>query len=301
MKQFELKMDNSGTRLDAWLSNMLPELSRSYVHELISEGRVEITGTAKIKPSLKLTEGTNIIVSVPEPEMMTVEPQEIALDIAYEDEWLIVVNKPQGMVVHPAAGHRDGTLVNALLSYCQGQLSDINGVIRPGIVHRIDKDTSGLLLVVKDNIVHGKIADQIRRHEVRRTYRTVVYGQMPAERGTIDAPIGRDHKHRQRMAVIADGKPSITHFDVIERLTKATYLEAELETGRTHQIRVHMKYAGHPVIGDPLYAPGRPNYDLEGQALHAFRLSFRHPVTGKQVEVESPLPDWFKELLDKLK
>lgn len=301
MKQFDLIMDNSGSRLDVWLSSNLPDLSRSYIHDLITSGRVEVDSLTKIKPSLKLAAGTAISVSVPDPEMITVEPQKIQLDIAYEDEWLLVVNKPQGMVVHPAAGHRDGTLVNALLSYCQGQLSDINGVIRPGIVHRIDKDTSGLLLVVKDNIVHGKIADQIRRHEVKRTYRAIVYGQMPADRGTIDAPIGRDHKHRQRMAVVAEGKPSITHFEVVERLAKATYLEADLETGRTHQIRVHMKYTGHPIVGDPLYAPGRPTYNLAGQALHAYRLCFKHPVTGRQVEVESPLPDWFKELIDKLK
>ncbi|MDD2373800.1 MAG: RluA family pseudouridine synthase [Eubacteriales bacterium] len=301
MNQYELIMDNSGQRLDAWLSAHMTDLSRSYINELIKLGRVQVDGNIVKKPSLKPENGAKVFVDVPEPELIDVKPQDIALNIAYEDEWLLVIDKPQGMVVHPAAGHKDGTLVNALLAYCKGELSDINGVIRPGIVHRIDKDTSGLLLVVKNNLVHNSIADQIRKHEVVRTYRTVVYGSMPADKGTIDAPVGRDKKHRQRMAVVADGKPSVTHFEVLERYAKATYIEARLETGRTHQIRVHMKYAGHPVIGDPLYAPGRPNFDLNGQALHACQLSFTHPITGQVLTVESPLPDWFDNLLEKLK
>ena len=300
MNRYDLIMDDSGKRIDAWISDQMPELSRSYIHELILQKMIIVEGVSKLKPSTRLEKGSSIVVSVPEPEMISIKPQKIDLKIAYEDEWLLVVDKPQGMVVHPAAGHKDGTLVNALLEYCKGELSDINGVIRPGIVHRIDKDTSGLLLVVKNNQVHSSIADQIRKHEVIRTYRTLVYGQIPSDKGTIDAPIGRDKKHRQRMAVVADGKPSITHFKVLERFVKASYLETILETGRTHQIRVHMKYTGHPVLGDPLYAGGRADFGLKGQALHACGLSFKHPVTGDILKVESPLPVWFKDLLEQL-
>jgi 23S rRNA pseudouridine1911/1915/1917 synthase len=299
MKHYDFIMDESEQRLDIWLSLKLPDLSRSYIHSLIKLNHV-LADDKPVKPSVRLGKGHTITVDIPEPEMIDVKPEQIDLSIIYEDEYLLVVDKPQGMVVHPAAGHYNGTLVNALLDYCKGQLSDLNGVIRPGIVHRIDKDTSGLLLVVKNNQIHTRIADQIRRHEVTRTYRAVVHGIVPSDNGTIDAPIGRDSRFRQRMAVTADGRRSVTHFKVLQRFAKATYIEAELETGRTHQIRVHMKYTGHPLLGDPLYASGRPDYGLSGQALHAFRLKFLHPVTDKMIEVESPMPDYFNALLERL-
>lgn len=299
MMHYDLVMDDSNQRLDSWLTVKLPELSRSYIHTLIKLKNITVEGMPS-KPSAKIENGRRISVDIPDPEMIDIKPESISLNIVYEDDYLLVVDKPQGMVVHPAAGHHSGTLVNALLDHCKDQLSDLNGVIRPGIVHRIDKDTSGLLLVVKNNQVHTKIADQIRRHEVTRTYRAVVHGIVPSDQGTIDAPIGRDSRYRQRMAVAADGKQSITHFKVLKRFAKATYIEAELETGRTHQIRVHMKYAGHPLLGDPLYASGKNDFGLSGQALHAFRLRFVHPVSGETIEVESRMPDYFNDLLERL-
>lgn len=295
-----ITIDNSGVRLDSCLAAQIPQYSRAYLQKLISEGRATLDGKI-LKASWKTVAGLTILLEVPEPELTDIVAEKIPLDIVYEDEWLLVVNKPQGMVVHPAAGHHSGTLVNALLDYCEGQLSDLNGVIRPGIVHRIDKDTSGLILVVKDNQVHAAVADKIRRHEIRRTYMAVVYGQMAAESGTIDAPIGRDPRNRQRMAVVGSGKPSVTHFKVLERFQQATLVEADLESGRTHQIRVHLQYIGHPVVGDPIYAHGRKNWDLAGQALHARALTFEHPVSGETIHLECPLPDYFQSLLERLK
>ena len=294
-----LPVSEQGVRLDRYLALNIPEYSRSYLQKLVEEGFVTWNGKT-LKSSWKTICGVEIIVSIPEPEASPIEPEHIPLDIAYEDEWLLVVNKPQGMVVHPAPGHRGGTLVNALLDYCAGQLSDLNGVIRPGIVHRIDKDTSGLILVVKDNKIHADIAEKIRRHEIGRTYQAVVYGQVTANQGTIDAPIGRDPRNRQRMAVVSDGKPARTHFKVREQLTGATWLEIQLESGRTHQIRVHLQYIGHPVAGDPVYASKRPAWKLAGQALHAGALDFIHPVTGLAMHVTCPLPDWFQALLTRL-
>ncbi len=294
-----IQIDQSDSRLDTYLAQVISGCSRAYIKKLIDSGRVTIAGKP-VKAAWKTVAGETVLIDIPEPEPTEIRAQEIELDIVYEDEWLLVVNKPQGMVVHPAAGHRQGTLVNALLHYCQGQLSDINGVIRPGIVHRIDKDTSGLLLVVKDNKVHAAVADKIRRHEIKRTYQALVHGVVTAENGTIDAPIGRDPKHRQRMAVVASGKPSVTHFKVLERFVQASHLEVELESGRTHQIRVHLKYIGHPVLGDQVYATGRKTFDLNGQALHASELRFEHPVTYEAVHLTCPLPDYFEDLLVKL-
>ncbi len=284
----------ANVRLDAWLAEKIPLRSRAFLKNLIDQGNVRIDGKT-VKPSFKPKSGQIVEVELPDPVDSTVRPEEIPLVVRYEDDAILVIDKPQGMVVHPAPGHSGGTLVNALLSYCQGQLSDLNGVIRPGIVHRIDKDTSGLLLVVKDNSVHQVIAERIRRHEIRRTYQALVHGTVLADEGTIKAPIGRDPKNRQRMAVVPDGKAAVTHFKVIERLDKATWLEVELETGRTHQIRVHCQYIGHPIIGDPVYAPGRPTFGQSGQVLHASRLSFVHPVTHQTLVVESPLPQSFLE------
>jgi len=294
-----LQIDQDGIRLDSYLKSQLSGHSRAYLQKLIGDGLVTLSGKP-LKPSWKTVAGQTVDIVVPDPEPSRLEAENIPLDVIYEDDWLLVINKPQGMVVHPAAGHRSGTLVNALLNYCAGQLSDLNGIIRPGIVHRIDKDTSGLILVVKDNQVHAQVADKIRRHEIRRTYLAVVYGQVAAESGTIDAPIGRDPRNRQRMAVISGGKPSVTHFRVLQRFGQATLLEADLESGRTHQIRVHLQYIGHPVIGDPVYAPGRKNYGLSGQALHARALTFEHPVNGRTIALECPLPDYLTALLESL-
>jgi len=295
-----LTADIAELRIDRFLHGQLPDRSRSYIQKLIEQGLVRQNGQT-VRASTKTLLDAVIEIEFPDPAPSHLVPESIPLDIRYEDEWLLVINKPQGMVVHPAVGHREGTLVHALLAYCGDSLSDINGVIRPGIVHRIDKDTSGLLMVVKDNRVHADIAEKIRRHEVTRVYQAVVHGVMPSAAGTIDAPIGRDPKNRQRMAVVAGGKPAVSHFTVLEQFHQAAHLEVRLESGRTHQIRVHLQFVGHPVVGDPLYAPGRKSFGLSGQALHASSLTFEHPVTGETVTVESPLPPAFTQLLEQLR
>lgn len=282
----------SGKRLDRCLAELLPDYSRSYLQKLLSEGRACWNGKV-LKASWKTKTGLLITLDIPEPEPTDIKPEAIELDIVYEDSWIIVINKPQGMVVHPAAGHRQGTLVHALLHHCSGQLSDINGVIRPGIVHRIDKDTSGLLIAVKDNQIHRKISEQIRRHEVNRIYQAIVHDRVTVEKGLIDAPIGRDPRNRKRMAVVPGGKPAISRFKTLQSSDRASWLEVELETGRTHQIRVHMQYIGHPIVGDPLYAGHRPDYGLKGQALHAGRIVFEHPMTGQTLDLRVDPPDSF--------
>lgn len=287
-------------RLDVYLSEVMPEISRSYAVTLISDGLVLVNGS-KVKPSSKTSIGTHITVDLPEPQLTHTLPEDIPLDIVYEDKDLLVINKPQGMVVHPAPGHASGTLVNALLFYCKGQLSDINGVIRPGIIHRIDKDTSGLMIAVKNNDIHEKMAKMIAAHEVVRKYRCCVYGVVDSDKGTIDAPIGRSSSDRRRMVVSADGKPSITHFQVVERFGRATDLSLVLETGRTHQIRSHLAYIGYPAIGDPIYAAKRPAYGMIGQALHSKSLSFVHPSTGETIAIEVDLPKYYTDLVDKLR
>jgi 23S rRNA pseudouridine1911/1915/1917 synthase len=298
----EVPIEEEAQRLDSYLARKLPQYSRAYLQRLIADGRTRIAGSSgRLKPAWRTQSGLIICLDIPAPEMSALAAEPIALDIVYEDDWLIVVNKPQGMVVHPGAGHAGGTLANALMARCQGQLSDINGRIRPGIVHRIDKDTSGLILAVKNNQAHMVIAEQIRRHAVKRTYLAVAHGRIPEDSGTIDAPIGRDPGNRQRMAVVKGGKPSVTHFRILERFTAATYLEVELESGRTHQIRVHMHYIGHPLLGDPVYASKRNRYALSGQALHASRLEFAHPDGSRLIKLESPLPGYFKDLLERLK
>lgn len=296
----EIIADRDNVRIDAFLADAMQDLSRSYAAALISEGRVKLNGKP-VKPSLKTKVGDSIQVDIPEPQMTDAQPENIPLDVVYEDDDLLVINKPQGMVVHPAPGHANGTLVNALLHYCRGQLSDINGVIRPGIIHRIDKDTSGLLIAVKNNDIHEKMAKMIAAHDVVRKYRCLVYGVVDSDRGTIDAPIGRSATDRRRMTVTASGKPSVTHFEVVERFADATDLSLVLETGRTHQIRSHMAYIGHPAIGDPMYAPRRPSYGLAGQALHSKELTFVHPVTGETIHVEIDLPEYYKDLILKLR
>jgi len=297
---YEFTVSRADVRMDAYVADAIPELSRSYVSSLISEGRVLVDGKP-VKPSVRTKMDSLIRVDVPEPEMTDIKAENIPLDIAYEDRDLLVINKPQGMVVHPAPGHASGTLVNALLYYCKGQLSDINGVIRPGIIHRIDKDTSGLLIAVKNNEIHEQMAKMIAAHDVVRKYRCLVYGVVDSDKGTIDAPIGRSSMDRRRMAVTADGKPSVTHFEVVERFAHATDLSLVLETGRTHQIRSHLAYIGHPAIGDPMYAPRRPSYGLSGQALHSKELTFVHPATGETVHVDSELPEYYRNLIEKLR
>lgn len=296
----EITAEKANTRIDAYLSETVSELSRSYAVTLISEGRILVNGN-RVKPSSKTSIGDLITIDLPEPQLTHTLPENIPLDIVYEDKDLLVINKPQGMVVHPAPGHASGTLVNALLYYCKGQLSDINGIIRPGIIHRIDKDTSGLMIAVKNNDIHEKMAKMMAAHEIIRKYRCCVYGVVDSDKGTIDAPIGRSSSDRRRMVVQADGKPSITHFEVVERFGRATDLSLVLETGRTHQIRSHLAYIGYPAIGDPIYAPKRPSYGMVGQALHSKSLSFVHPVTGETISLEIDLPKYYIDLVNQLR
>lgn len=286
-------------RIDKVISSLNPEWSRTQVQQWIKEGRVLVNGL-KVKSNYKCNVQDEIEISVPEPEVLDVEAEEMDLDIYYEDEDVLVVNKPKGMVVHPAAGHTSGTLVNGLMAHCK-DLSGINGVLRPGIVHRIDKDTSGLLMVAKNDMAHNGLVEQLMNKTVKRKYTALVHGHIPHNKGTIDAPIGRDPKDRQKQAVVDNGKEAITHFEVIERIGgKYTLVECRLETGRTHQIRVHMKYIGYPLVGDPKYGP-KKTIDFGGQALHAGVLGFVHPRTKEYLEFEVPLPDDFVNLLEQLR
>lgn len=294
-----IQIPESGQRLDLVLSRLLPQYSRTYIQKLCAAGRVTLAGRP-LKPSWKTVSGAVIELEPLPLESSHLEAQQIPLDIVFEDEWLVVVNKPQGMVVHPGAGHKDNTLVNALLGRYASDLSDLGGAARPGIVHRIDKDTSGLLLVVKDNQVHARISAKLRRHEIDRVYQALVYGRVLAKNGMIEAPVGRDPRYRQKMAVTPSGKPARSYFTTCRSGDKASWLEVRLETGRTHQIRVHLHYIGHPVLADPLYAGKRPTYGLAGQALHAGHLGFAHPVTGEQMEFDCPVPDYFTKLADEL-
>ncbi len=287
-------------RVDAYIPKACPDLTRSRAAQLISDGLVLVDGK-KAKASLKVFGGEKIDIDFPEPVDTDAKPEDIPLDIVFEDDDLIIINKPQGMVVHPAPGHYSGTLVNALLFHCAGRLSDINGVIRPGIVHRIDMDTSGLMVAVKNNETHLAMAEMIAHHEVVREYRACVYGVVDADKGTIHAPIGRANNDRRKMTVCEDGKDSITHFQVMERFRKGTDLLCRLETGRTHQIRAHMTYIGHPCIGDPLYAPKREKYGLSGQALHSTSIRFIHPRTEEVMEFHAPVPDYYERLLTTLR
>lgn len=295
-----LKATTDLVRLDIFISQSIPNISRSYATTLIQSSNVTVDGLV-VKPSHKIRTNSTVTVDVPDPVLTYIAPENIPLTILYEDSDLLVINKPQGMVVHPAPGHNSGTLVNALLYHCKGELSDINGVIRPGIIHRIDKDTSGLLIAVKNNDIHSKMAKMISNHDVIRKYRCCVYGLIDSDKGTIDAPIGRSASDRKKMAVIGTGKSAVTHFEVVERLMDATDLSLKLETGRTHQIRAHLSYIGHPAIGDPVYARKMPSYGLVGQALHSKSLEFVHPRTGELIIVDSDLPDYYIALLNELR
>ena len=296
---FAASPEDTGKRLDAWLAAQ-PELSltRSAVQQLLAQGQITKNGKAA-KKNDKLQPGDAVAVTVPEPQPLDVLPQDIPLEIVFEDDELLVVNKPKGMVVHPAPGHPDGTLVNALLWHCAGRLSGINGIIRPGIVHRIDRDTSGLLIVAKTDRAHLGLAEQIAVPSFTREYEAVVCGRFKEESGTVHAPIGRDPRDRQKMCVIAtNSKDAVTHYTVLTQYEKHAHIRCKLETGRTHQIRVHMKHIGHPVYGDAVY--GKAEKGVEGQCLHAKKIGFIHPVTGAYLEFDSPLPDYFTEILRKL-
>lgn len=275
-------------------------MTRSQIQKLIDNGNVTVNGNTA-KSNLKLKVGDVIYVEIPEPVDANIVAEDIPLDIVYEDNSLLVVNKPQGMVVHPACGNYSGTLVNALMYHCKESLSGINGVLRPGIVHRIDKDTSGLLLVAKTNQAHLSLAEQIKEKAAKREYECIVSGHLSTKKGIIDAPIGRHPTSRLKMAVTpTNSKHAVTHFEVLEYLDNATYVACRLETGRTHQIRVHMQYIGHPVMGDPVYASKNP-HKLAGQALHARTIGFEHPVTGEYMEFSQPAPQYFYDLLDTLR
>lgn len=290
-----------GKRIDALLAESLPELSRSFIQRLLEEGRVLLGGKA-VKKSYKPAPGDVLVLDIPEPEEMTAEPQDIPLNIVFEDEDVIVVNKPRGMVVHPAPGHPDGTLVNALMFHCGDSLSGINGVIRPGIVHRIDMDTSGLIIAAKNDKAHQALADQLKDHTLARTYEAVVRGNLKDDAGTVNAPIGRHPTDRKRMCVTEkNSRQAITHWEVIERYQGWTHIRCRLETGRTHQIRVHMAYIGHPILGDMVYGAKKPELGLTGQCLHAKALRFIHPRTEKSIELNCPLPEYFEEILGKLR
>ncbi|MBS4211917.1 RluA family pseudouridine synthase [Neobacillus rhizophilus] len=290
--------EQKGDRIDKVISGLNEEWSRTQVQDWIKEGNVLVNGK-NVKTNYKCSVSDFIVITIPEPEELDVVPEEMDLDIYYEDKDVLVVNKPKGMVVHPAPGHLTGTLVNGLMAHCK-DLSGINGVLRPGIVHRIDKDTSGLLMVAKNDLAHESLVNQLVEKSVTRKYKAIVHGVIPHEYGTIDAPLGRDPKDRQSMTVVDNGKHAVTHFRVLERFNEFTFVECQLETGRTHQIRVHMKYIGYPLAGDPKYGP-RKTLDLNGQALHAGLLGFIHPRTNEYLEFEAPLPEDFEELLDRLR
>ena len=289
-------------RLDQFLSTLEePEISRSYASKLIKDDRIQLNGKS-CKASSKVKEGDELLIDMPEPVSLDVVAEDIPLDIVYEDEDFLIVNKPKGMVVHPAAGHYQGTLVNAVMNHCGEELSTINGVMRPGIVHRIDKNTTGLLVVCKNDKSHKSLAEQLKEHSITRKYVAVVCGNIKEDSGTVDAPLGRSKKDRKKQAIdMVDGRDAVTHFRVLERFGDYTLVECVLETGRTHQIRVHMASIGHPVLGDDVYGPKRCPFTLEGQCLHAKVLGFIHPSTGEYVEFDSEYPEYLKQLMDRLR
>ena len=298
---FAAEKEDVGTRIDVFLAENMEDLSRSGVQKLIDEGMITLNG-GKTKANYKLREKDVIDVTVPEVKEVEILPEDIPLDILYEDADVIVVNKPQGMVVHPAPGHTSGTLVNALMFHCGDDLSGINGEKRPGIVHRIDKDTSGVLMIAKNDMAHQSLAAQLAEHSITRKYNAVVYNGFNEDEGTVNEPIGRNPQDRKKMAVTQKhSRHAVTHYRVIERMEKFTLIEAQLETGRTHQIRVHMTYIGHPLLGDPVYGPKKQPISLEGQALHARVLGFIHPRSGEYMEFEAPLPPYFEALLERLR
>lgn len=297
---FEIQEDQQ-MRLDKYLAEQFPEQTRSYLQKLIKDGEVTVNGK-NVKTGYQLSKGDEVCVNIPEPKELDVEPQKMDLDIVYEDEDVILINKPKGMVVHPAPGHTTDTLVNGLLYHCKDNLSGINGVARPGIVHRIDRDTTGILIVCKNDMSHNSIAAQLKEHSINRRYRALVHGNLKEDTGTVEGPIGRHPIDRKKMSINEkNGKPAVTHYTVLERFGNYTLIECKLETGRTHQIRVHMSSKNHPILGDNLYGPEKCPFSLEGQTLHAKVLGFIHPTTKEYMEFEAPLPEYFTELLIKLR
>lgn len=303
-QKYEIYIDDEqqGTRIDLVLSLSLAETSRSFIQKLFEKGKISVNGETCTSKKYKVKNGDRVEITIPEPELLTVEPEDIPLNIVYEDEDVLVVNKPKGMVVHPAVGNYNGTLVNAIMFHCGERLSSINGVIRPGIVHRIDKDTSGLLMIAKNDMAHESLSKQLAEHSITRRYQALVYHNFKDDEGTVDAPIGRDPKNRLRQAVTSqNSKHAVTHYKILERFGAYTLIEARLETGRTHQIRVHMSYIKHPLVGDMVYGPKKHTLKVEGQMLHAKVLGFVHPRTGEYMEFNSPLPEYFDAILDGLR
>ena len=301
--QYEVTEEEDGLRLDQYIAGRCMDLSRSYIQKLIKESRVTINKNIQTKTKTAVQESDIVNVSLPDPKELEIKPQDIPLDILYEDNDVLVVNKPKGMVVHPAPGHYEDTLVNAVLYHCRDNLSGINGVLRPGIVHRIDKDTTGALIVCKNDKAHQKIADQLRAHTITRSYRAIVYNNFSEDEGMINAPIGRHPTNRKkRMVTEKNSKEAITHYKVLDHLNhKFNYIECRLETGRTHQIRVHMSHIGHPLLGDEVYGPVNSKFkNLQGQTLHAATRGFIHPTTEEYMEFSAPLPDYFEKLLKTL-
>ena len=297
---FEIQEDQQ-MRLDKYLAEQFPEQTRSYLQKLIKDGEVTVN-EKNVKTGYQLSKGDEVCVNIPEPKELDVEPQKMDLDIVYEDEDVILINKPKGMVVHPAPGHTTDTLVNGLLYHCKDNLSGINGVARPGIVHRIDRDTTGILIVCKNDMSHNSIAAQLKEHSINRRYRALVHGNLKEDTGTVEGPIGRHPIDRKKMSINEkNGKPAVTHYTVLERFGNYTLIECKLETGRTHQIRVHMTSIGHPLVGDEVYGPAKCPFKLQGQCLHAMVLGFVHPRTGEYMEFSADLPEYFEDLLRKLK
>lgn len=297
----EITPEMEGERIDKCISNYLESLSRSYIQKIIKDGEAYVND-AVVKANYKVKVDDKVQFEIPDCEEPDIPPQDIPLDILYEDKDILIVNKPKDMVVHPAPGHYEGTLVNAIMFHCKDELSGINGVLRPGIVHRIDKDTTGSIIICKNDEAHRKIAQQLKEHSITRKYRAIVYGRIMEEEGTVNAPIGRHPTDRKKMAINEkNGKPAVTHYKVLERFDKYTYIECQLETGRTHQIRVHMTSIGHPLLGDEVYGNAKCPFKLEGQTLHAMTIGFIHPTTGEYVEYEAPLPEYFEHLLQILR
>ena len=300
-EEYLVPEEQAGERIDKFLTESCPDFSRSFLQKLLKSGLVDVNGKA-VKSSYRLSAGESVFFEVPEAVEAEIKAENIPLDILYEDEDLILINKPKGMVVHPAAGHYEGTLVNGLMYHCKDQLSGINGVMRPGIVHRIDMDTTGVLVVCKNDFSHNSIAEQLKVHSITRKYYAIVYGNIKEDEGTVHAPIGRHPTDRKKMSINSkNGRDAITHYRVLERFGQYTYIECQLETGRTHQIRVHMTSLGHPLLGDEVYGPSKQPFHLQGQTLHAGVLGFIHPRTGNYMEFQAPLPEYFDELLRKLR
>ncbi len=300
MKQinFEVLSEDADSRIDRYLAQQMPDQSRSFLQKLIREEQITVNGRP-VKANYRLQPEDQVLVIVPDPQLPDILPENIPLDILYEDSDVLVINKPKGMVVHPAAGHYTNTVVNAVMYHCQGNLSGINGVMRPGIVHRIDRDTTGAIVICKNDQAHQSLAQQLKEHSITRSYRAIVWNNLKEDEGTVDRPIGRHPVDRKKMAVNEkNGKTAVTHYRVLERFGRFTYIECRLETGRTHQIRVHMVSIGHPLLGDEVYGPsGKQPFRLQGQCLHAMTLGFLHPSTGEYVEFEAPLPEYFTQLL----